>query len=217
MFGDKSAKPAEVEPRYKSFSIRFICKKVPKVRHQSTEGKFSQVSGENSVVLVTHAGSISLELDRNRESYDLKGERSKLASSTSEVKEHEVIAANSLAGKPVKNDHKVTNTAKSKCRRSRKVKENKLAADNLSGKRATYNTQTQSNFCNRLTHYCPISDECDWQLGQLLRCIHLNEDITLCEMFCESWKDCKKKAGQKYHASENTRKLLTKNSVTSED
>ena len=44
---------------------------------------------------------------------------------------------------------------------------------------------------------CPLLSECDWQLGQLVRCIHLNKDISGCQMFSDAWKDCKKKAARK--------------------
>jgi len=57
--------------------------------------------------------------------------------------------------------------------------------------------KTKASDHNQLGHeiqYCPLLSECDWQLGQLLRCIHLNNNIKGCQMFSEAWKDCKRKS-----------------------
>lgn len=61
---------------------------------------------------------------------------------------------------------------------------------------ATSTTNSDKTACSshHLPRDCPQLDRCDWQLGQLLRCIHFNEDISVCNMFNESWKNCKKKA-----------------------
>ena len=214
---------ALAEPRYKLFSLSLRRQIFNFNSHPSTEVKFSRVSGSNSdtiidaTILESADNYLASTISSNGIDHQVGDEQSELAR-CSRKKEHDIVGSDSLACKVSKksisfsnNDQEVKNMhlAKIDCCPTEKFqrKENiVVAADSLSRKYTkcnstsstlwqSTNVQTQSNSSNRQAHVSPLLDECDWQLGQFLRCIYLNKDITLCEMFNDSWKDCKKKAG----------------------